>query len=374
MEKNRLNLGDFKHILTLEQEDLHHFLLGRLASIYSMKDIYRLDGSFTYVKGEIPVLLCAHLDTVHTKAPTEARIFHDQEKNVMWSPDGIGGDDRCGVFNILDILQKGYRPHILFSWDEEIGCHGSREFAANAENYFGLDIQNALSEVNFAIQFDRKGFGESVYYDLDNQEFEDYINSFGFKTEWGSFTDIAVVCPEFGFAGVNLSAGYMDEHNLYERIYINELYRTQEKVINILDDQIENSYFFKYEESILGGYGYYGYGRNTYSVGYGWDWDEQMEIEAYNAGYGVDAYGNQLTPSEGIYDFDDPIEEEAIGECQFCMQSFGVVKHTRVKDVVLNSLCDSCRDDYEHGLAQNKMSEDFEDDGIGTSTKPKRRV
>ena len=52
----------------------------------------------------------------------------------MWCPDGIGGDDRCGVFNILDILSQGYLPHVIFSWNEEIGGVGATKFSDNVQN------------------------------------------------------------------------------------------------------------------------------------------------------------------------------------------------------------------------------------------------
>ena len=65
---------------------------------------------FVYGKGEIPILLVAHLDTVHKHQPED--IYFDSEQGVMWSPDGIGGDDRCGVYIILRLLKK-YKPFLI---------------------------------------------------------------------------------------------------------------------------------------------------------------------------------------------------------------------------------------------------------------------
>ena len=57
---------------------------------------------YTFAEGDIPVALVAHLDTVFQKTPTE--IYYDNKKNVMWSPQGLGADDRAGAFGIVQII------------------------------------------------------------------------------------------------------------------------------------------------------------------------------------------------------------------------------------------------------------------------------
>jgi hypothetical protein len=39
---------------------------------------------YIYAKGDIPVMLVAHLDTVHLVKPKE--VFYDKKQDVMWSP------------------------------------------------------------------------------------------------------------------------------------------------------------------------------------------------------------------------------------------------------------------------------------------------
>ena len=51
--------------------------------------------SYILVRGEAPIMLVAHLDTVH-KAPVK-HICKTQNGGILMSPQGIGGDDRCGV-------------------------------------------------------------------------------------------------------------------------------------------------------------------------------------------------------------------------------------------------------------------------------------
>jgi len=237
-----------KALLPLEQEQLHDYLFMVLNDYYEPEKVIEVDGQFLYAQGDIPVLLCAHLDTVHKIKPKEENIYFDQEKKIMWSPGGIGADDRCGVYIIIDLLIQGFKPHIAFTWNEEVGGLGARFLSDNLNpKQFDL-FAGEHGPINFAIQFDRRGHQQAVYYDLDNQDFEDYISAFGFKTEWGSYTDICEICPAWGFAGVNLSAGYINEHTSSELILVETLEDTLAKAAKILEDQIENPTFFEYKE------------------------------------------------------------------------------------------------------------------------------
>jgi hypothetical protein len=243
MRSNNMPRVDLlRAILPLEQEKLHDYLFMVLNDYYEADNIIEADGEYLFAKGNIPVLLCAHLDTVHKIKPIEEEIYFDQEKQVMWSPGGIGGDDRCGVFIILNLIFQGYKPHIAFTWNEEIGGVGARSLSLS------LDPNRLDVPINFAIQLDRKGHQESVYYDLDSKPFENYINGFGFKTAIGTYTDICEICPEWGIAGVNLSAGYLHEHTSRELILLNTLEDTMNKVSQILEDQVANPKPFEYKE------------------------------------------------------------------------------------------------------------------------------
>lgn len=351
MRKNR-RIENFKEILKMEQEELHYFLRGKLDSFYLKEDIYTDDKNFIYVAGNIPVMLVAHLDTVHHQAPIEEEIFFDERKGVMWSPAGIGGDDRCGVHTVLNILEQGYRPHLVFPWNEEVGCVGSTYFADKVETLFGVSVQDKLSAVNFAIQIDRQGFGESVYYYLDSQEFETYINGFGFETKLGSYTDICQICPEFGFAGVNVSAGYIREHTSSETVFVREMEATERKIINILDDQTKDPKYFKYEEAAYGS-SYYGYGwggtYNTGSAKGGSNAADPFHYEHSNGG-SYSAYPDEAFPgykdSETDLDFLVSGKEKEVQYCEFCYVSSEVVEWSHTDDPVQSRLCDSCRDYY----------------------------
>lgn len=180
---------------------------------------------YVYAIGDIPVALVAHLDTVWETPPKE--LFYDAQKGVIFTPGGMGADDRAGVYAIIQIIRSGLRPHVIFTTAEESGCIGAG---------FLSRIDCPFENLNFLIELDRRGECDCVFYDCENQAFTDYISKFGFIESYGTFSDICELCPSWGVAGVNLSVGYKNEHTSSEILYTNPLLATIEKVKNILKD------------------------------------------------------------------------------------------------------------------------------------------
>lgn len=195
--------------------------------------------------GDIPVALVAHADTVFKRPPSLENFYYDQEKNVIWNPDGAGADDRAGIFAIHKILSSTkLRPHIIITTGEESGCIGSGKLITS--------IPKFPADLRFMIQLDRRGHNDAVYYDCDNMDFEDFITPYGFETKWGSFTDISVLAPAWKVAAVNFSIGYIDEHHEIERLHVDWMYETIEKTIRILNDvktNIDSIPVYKYIEA-----------------------------------------------------------------------------------------------------------------------------
>lgn len=192
---------------------------------YYGKDKVIATKDYVIAMGEIPIGIVAHMDTVHRNQVSE--LFYDRAKNVMWSPEGIGADDRAGVYSMIEILRRGYKPTLILTTDEEKGAWGATELIT--------DYPQAPCDLNFLIELDRRGERDCVFYDCDNKEFEAFIEEFGFTTNWGSFSDISYICPAWGMAGVNLSIGYENEHTLIERLYLDYMFDTIDKVCTIFD-------------------------------------------------------------------------------------------------------------------------------------------
>lgn len=196
-----------------------------------------MDTGYNYLlaKGDIDIALVAHLDTVHEVSPYD--IFYDKEQKVMWSPQGLGADDRAGATLILNILEQGLRPHIILTTGEEKGCIGASQLVQ--------DYPEPPFNIRFMIELDRSGSNDAVFYDCMNHSFIDYITTFGFEFDEGSFTDIVVLGEEWNVAAVNLSVGYYYEHSKSEYWDLAEAEVTLDRVIEILNDTSNtNSYIF----------------------------------------------------------------------------------------------------------------------------------
>lgn len=150
------------------------------------------------------------------------------------SPQGIGGDDRCGVYALAKIHELSeVKPYLLFTCDEEIGGIGA-EWFCKAHNDKRLPPE--LDTLKFIIEIDRRGSNDAVFYDCANPDFEEYILSSGFELAHGSFSDISFIAPELGVAAVNLSSGYHNPHTLHEYINRAELEHTIQRVIQIIKE------------------------------------------------------------------------------------------------------------------------------------------
>lgn len=248
----------FCSVAEVSQKSLRHTLKSYLKARY--KTVYATK-NYIYAVGDIPIALCAHMDTVFPKPPTD--IYYDKDKNVIWSPTGLGADDRAGVFSILKIIRSGLRPSILFLADEEIGAIGASALIK--------DFSKPVSELKYLIELDRRGEVDCVFYECDNMDFIDYVETFGFLMNFGSFSDISEICPTWGIAGVNLSVGYEGEHSISEILRVGPMLNTIQKVQKMLTE--ENIPSFKYIPSK-----YYGYGGHYFFPYYDGYFDNEEDL------------------------------------------------------------------------------------------------
>lgn len=214
-EVSDVKYADFIDICRMTQDELKGFLLEAL----QLAKYKPLNGDgWVYAKGEIPILLTAHMDTVHKVQMYEYMEYTDAKGNhILTSQDGIGGDDRCGIYMILEIIKMGFRPSILFCEDEEIGGVGSDKFIKTEE-------AKQLGKLNYMIELDRANSDDAVFYDCDNKDFTKYITEFtGYKKTYGSFSDISNLAPFAGIAAVNLSCGYYNAHTTSEEVNMEEI-------------------------------------------------------------------------------------------------------------------------------------------------------
>lgn len=298
-------------------------------------------GNIYVTKGEAEYFPCfvAHTDTVHSiNLNLKVVQLEENGQTILtgidaktMKPSGIGGDDKCGVFLCLEMLDKLDNVKIALFVSEEIGCIGSRQ--ADPEFF---------SNVGYAIQYDSPK-GDSMSMSLMGKDLFGKSTNFGEKvsplilehgiTDWARhpYTDIWPLMEKFGFSCLNLAAGYHRYHTANEYVVVEEVENGFElglKLHQILGEnfyerpqQKEKSYF----SSIFGGYGssskqvltedddkddfYY---EEEEEDGFVYDEDDEMDImdtksggyrvgefedfwdyEDFNGGYSIRKYGEQ---------------------------------------------------------------------------------
>lgn len=236
--------NDFISLLVKTEQEM----INKLPS-YMMKKGYDKQIITDYALGFVSPLsnqplLVAHLDTINTSRTTNSKLVNNitekeatptkedilvTKKYIMLSPEAnediacLGADDRVGVKTILDIIDMGYLPNVLFTTDEEVGCVGSSRIVR--ENTF-----QEFSDASMLIQIDRGvhegSWNEMVFYNFDelsNMElFEELEKYYTYAT--GSYTDIAVLGSYYDKPIVNLSASYKNEHTREEFINLDWYY------------------------------------------------------------------------------------------------------------------------------------------------------
>ena len=210
----------FERVLKFRQNDLKKYCKRVLKKFgYSPK----CQAGFLYAEGEIPIMLIAHLDTVH-EVPKNL-VYKD---NFVTCPTGIGGDDRCGIYSVLEIV-KDLKCHVLFTEDEEQGGIGASLFTKS------IIADDLKGKIKYCIELDRRGSTDAVFYDCDNTEFIEFIEGTGyFKEAYGSFSDISYVAPALDCSAVNLSIGYYSEHTKSEYIDIDVMRNNIEETKKII--------------------------------------------------------------------------------------------------------------------------------------------
>ena len=257
--KNKTEFPEFIDLCKKTQKELIDILPKKLLEA-GYTDIVVGDG-YIYSKGTVPVLLTAHMDTVHDEPVKDFYEYvNEKGQHILSSPQGIGGDDRCGIYMILDII-KDHKCSVLFCEDEESGGIGSRKFCKT-------ELIKDLENMKYLIELDRANGNDSVFYDCDNPEFTQFIEeNTEYKEAGGTFSDISHLAPECMVAAVNLSCGYYHAHTLEEEVVVEEMLHTIEVVKKLLAVECEQ---FEYVEANYGFYGY-GYGRYFDDEDYGYE-------------------------------------------------------------------------------------------------------
>ena len=211
----------------LESKNIQHFV-DEFGNIYATKGVVKKDEFFPCV--------VSHTDTVHkldTINVREEMLENSKGElskclkayNDFDNPTGIGGDDKCGVFACLELLDKFDVIKAAFFVSEEVGCIGSK----HADDKF-------FENVGYVIEFDAPGdywvteycFGvklydrESDFFKTANKVLTENMLS---KPSFGvhPYTDVYALKKKYDFACINFSIGYHNYHTKDEYVCIEEV-------------------------------------------------------------------------------------------------------------------------------------------------------
>jgi di/tripeptidase len=215
------------------------------------------------VKGEVsdgemyPCVVC-HTDTVHKidtinvveeMLPNSHREMKLSLKayNNDGEPTGIGGDDKCGVFACMELLEEMDVIKAAFFVSEETGCHGSK-----------MADKSFFSNVGYAIQFDAPEnwmvtetcFGAKLF-ERESEFFEKcdkvLTESMNDKRQYmiHPYTDVYALKTKFDFACINFSIGYYRYHTPNEYVVVEDTYNG----IKMGKDMIESLGYKKYNHN-----------------------------------------------------------------------------------------------------------------------------
>lgn len=294
---NMKNINEKKlsTIYRMEQPILKEYVTIELKRTYG--DAIIKDDGFVFAKGTLPILLVAHMDTVH-KESVKAIL---SDGHVWSSPQGIGGDDRNGIYSVLEII-KTHKCSVLFTEDEEIGGVGAHKFTKTEL------CKSLKGKFNYIIELDRKGNDDAVFYECDNPDFTKFITKEFFKEAHGSYSDICTIAPVLGCAAVNLSTAYYKAHTTEEFVVLKELDVIIDEVRKLIDRTNFDTDKFEYIELTYDG-GWYGF-RGMCGYGYGYGKHEYENENCYKFYYieFMDEDGDVI-----VADYDALNEYEAIG-------------------------------------------------------------
>jgi tripeptide aminopeptidase len=197
----------------------------------------------------------AHTDTVHrdqidlVESCMNLDIFEEKQdgKTILTATNpikntktGIGGDDKCGVYICLRLLEKMDNLKCAFFVEEEIGMKGSK-----------LCDLEFFNDVGYAIQFDaptNDWFSESCSgHRLWSEEYFETIQGVlakhGVKNiSTDPFTDVVQLRKKFDFCCSVLPTGYYNQHSKFEYVVEEET----EDCVRLAVDFIEKLGYKKY--------------------------------------------------------------------------------------------------------------------------------
>ena len=186
--------------------------------------------------GDYPCVV-AHMDQVQKFHSKDFQCFVCGDTILGYSQskkrqEGLGADDKNGIFVALECLRKFDNIKLAFFTEEECGTIGSS----------AADI-SFFDDCRFVVQCDRKGnsdFVDNIFsMSLCSEEFihDTEMEKFGYAPHVGGLTDVYALSENYlEVSCCNMSCGYYNPHTDEEVTSISDLERCRDFVFHIIDN------------------------------------------------------------------------------------------------------------------------------------------
>lgn len=207
-------------------------------------------------------ILSSHMDTVQDKYDMKLTNFIKIRGNVLSGYGVIGGDDKCGIYIILDLVTQVKNLNFIFSVEEESGGDGIRTFVSN----------NDLTGITYGLVLDRRGNSDIICCknDYGIKKFENLLlevgKVFGYSVSSGTFSDADYLSDKISCA--NVSVGYYNPHSKDEFVLLDDLEKACHFVFSIIKnikEKFAKPLKYNYKKSR---FNYYSYDNSYYSSTY----------------------------------------------------------------------------------------------------------
>lgn len=247
-------LINFKQLLRVptkshREGQMVEFLSNYLNNMDGVEHYRDEHGNIYATKGQAEYYPCvgAHTDTVHQ---LDIINVYESDDNILYALNdegkktGIGGDDKCGIFLCLQMLEYFDNIKASFFVTEEPGAIGAR----NCDHSF-------FGNVGWFMEFDAPNHGwisfscGGVQLFNPNGEFFESIKPI--LTEYSEhnrasahpYTDVMQIASKFNFECINISAGYDNMHTPNEIIRLDSMDINKDTAIDIINTLGEHQYF-----------------------------------------------------------------------------------------------------------------------------------
>jgi putative aminopeptidase FrvX len=162
----------------------------------------------------------------------------------------LGGDDRNGVFLIKNLVNEGYRPHIVLTHDEEIGGAGANSFLNDFPTQDHIKLGIGIDRGFHGGEYDptKDKLNQVVYYNNDSQDTKDFFTNHGFANSVGSTSDIKKIGDKYEIPYANVSAAYINEHTSKELTNVKDLNEVYGNLKNIMNENGNLNLTYKKKE------------------------------------------------------------------------------------------------------------------------------